>query len=199
MSIKDSLSDLIAANGYDINNDEVKSALLSLAGSNIINLPLDKKHMAIRILSLNELDKYIVNGTCDGSITANNINVWHWHDAGNIYNGACQTKKLGIHKMYFELSAYNTLNISKNRYIKSLNFYLRQGVATSTYVHSYNTPTTIDMAKNSYIYSYNFGAEKGITAVNDIPWLGYYEVQYIMSFRPILQFVDNNKSINIHY
>ena len=152
---------------------------------------------SIRILSLNEWNKYIVSSTLDGSITAKDINTWHWHNAGNIYNGACQNKKLGIHTMYFELSAYNTSNISRNRYMNNLNFYLKQEVGTSTYIHSYNTPTTFDISKGSYIYSYNFGAERGITAVNDIPWLGYYEVRYIMSFRPIFQYIDNRKSENI--
>lgn len=78
MSIKDNLSNLIVANGYDINNDEVKNALLSLAGSNIINLPLDKKHIAIRTLSLNEYEKYIKNGTADGAISKYNINVYNY-------------------------------------------------------------------------------------------------------------------------
>ena len=40
--------------------------------------------ISIGILSINEYTKYIRNSTCNGSITANNINVWHI----NTYNSS---------------------------------------------------------------------------------------------------------------
>ena len=41
----------------------------------LINIPKD--HVAIRTLSLSEYNKYIKNGTLDGSIIKNDINVWN--------------------------------------------------------------------------------------------------------------------------
>ena len=153
---------------------------------------------SIRILSLNEWNKYIVSSTLDGSITAKDTNAWHWHNAGNIYHDGCPNQKMGIHAMYFELSGYNTSNVSRNRYMNSLSFYMKTKVGIEPYAKSYNTPTTVDLAKNSYIYSYYFGPSQGVTAISaGTPWLGYYEVRYIMSFRPVFQYIDNKKSENI--
>ena len=155
-----------------------------------------KEEISVRTLSLNEWNKYIINDTLNGSITAKNINTWHYSNAGNIYNNWVPNQNMGNHNMYYELSNNNTSNTSTCRYISSLNFYLRAEVASYQYKHSYDTPATISIEKNKNIYSYYFGAYSGITS--ETPWLGHYKVQYIISFRPVFEYIDNRKSSDIY-
>ena len=224
MSIKDSLSNLIAANGYDINNDEVKSALLSLAGSNIIKLPLDKKHMAARILSREEYDKYITNGTADGSISKNNDNVYHYESDG-CNNGKSYYISVDNNGKYpdaekalchypdlvrlFQTNAtaginYELMQDNKNeqcfcyRYSDSI-FDIRY-VVFSTYQTSVSSIGTLNF-NSLNILNKNDNIKIAVTrstlpASNLIYTLS---VSTNTCFRPVFKFVDNSKSVNIHY
>ena len=228
MSIKDNLSDLIAANGYDINNDEVRSALLSLAGSNIIKLPLDKKHIAIRTLSKDEFDKYIINGTCDGSITKCNTNVWNYFQ--NESKCACYTifgraarkdemveiSKIENTEVVSEISGNTVYNRTRSSSALA-NYELIQNSSNNN-CYIYNTVMPIfrsmfagnDGARWIAIISdININPEEidktvtnnelSATAKDSCNNKMILTVSYYINYRPIFNFVDNNKSKNIYY
>lgn len=74
---KDNIIAILKENGYDTNSPNTISLLSSIINSRIVNYIHNDKDTIIRILSFNEYKKYIINNSCDGSITKANENVWH--------------------------------------------------------------------------------------------------------------------------
>ena len=72
----------------DLYNQIINSNLEQPLKNLLISLQQDNNTfnnaIAIRVLSSNEYKKYIDNGTLDGSITANNENVWHFVNGQDI-------------------------------------------------------------------------------------------------------------------
>lgn len=75
---KDNIIAILKENGYDTNSPDTISLLSSIINNRIVNYIHNDKDTIIRILSENEYNKYIINGTCDGTITKTNIDVWHF-------------------------------------------------------------------------------------------------------------------------
>jgi len=64
-------------------------------------ISLNYNSIFVRILSLSEYDKYIVNSTLNGSVTKKNINVWHYQGLAG-----------GLHYAYASQNHWNDCNAS---------------------------------------------------------------------------------------
>lgn len=179
-----------------LNDSVIKNRIDNILNSKTISTSIDEdnnihfidnnKKIAIRLLSLNEYNKYIVNGTADGSITKNNINVWHYGLFIVISYNNVEVYYHGTQNMFYECTNNNTssqANIFFND--RRSNLYLRiwDAGARSAQDIYYTTPSLINKNFSSAL-TYN---QK---------YCGFIEYS---SFRPAFMIKDNNKSNNIFY
>lgn len=187
------------------------------------SLAIVKDHyskVAIRILSVNEFNKYIVNGTCDGSVIANNTNTWHfptmsyknflytgsrsggWINTSRFPGGYTESTAVFMSNditvtIYSERFSNNSTSNSKYK------FSVQVGVYNAYYYNpgAYVGAATVNYQDNdrskteTYIYS---SAQASHKVYNDIyrSRVFYYYVMH--TFRPVFQIKDNDKSINLY-
>ena len=185
------------------------------------NADIDNKVCKIRVLSSNEYDKNLINGTADGSITAKNENVWHFNDsvgksaivnANGAYNGEFH------YRMYYNpnVSVCSSGYYGPNTFGSCPFIYeLSQGNANNSctlkksflsvidvfYVYYERPGATQKYGRKDFDISYSIG-KSAITETGSVkPQNGSTKVDYsiTVNFRPVFDFVDNNKSTNIHY
>ena len=85
-TVKEQLSDLISSGEFNNkSSEELSDILYNLSLALSTNSKSLKNCIGIRILSLNEYNKYIENGTLDGSITKYDERVWHINIPHNLY------------------------------------------------------------------------------------------------------------------
>ena len=174
----------------EIKNSSSIEFLKSLILDNIKNNQDEssKESLILRTLSLNEYYKYIVNGTCNGSITANDKNTWHnfltlnstvSHSVGygstqcGVYNNICEILADNINNTYLRLLG-NTWTIT----------------VTNPYAGMKRTATynnTEYWTKSEYYRHQN------------IECFSYYTVITYVCFRPVFSYTDNKKSNNMFF
>ena len=78
--IRSTLQDLISSPDFNVNDPDTKRQLNNILNQiNVYNyLNHNKNYIAIRCLSKEEYDKYIINGTADGSISKCDQNTYHY-------------------------------------------------------------------------------------------------------------------------
>jgi len=225
-------------------SSETKNDITSLLQEVNENINLSNK-FSIRVLSEEELFKYIKNETLDGSINANDDNVWH--------NVIIQ-EKFYIGQSYGQNIPTNQINrlfssVVENKYLSLVHIIPVSSSTPSgryylyyytTYVPTYcnicqnNTNNSFDLKFNyptlkfwigflsTYDFSSNWGktfysymnlANANYTAKSNTYYnSNVYETvgthnsnthrvqvyfSYYSCFRPVFQYMDNNKSINI--
>ena len=185
------------------------------------NADIDNKVCKIRILSSNEYNKNLINGTADGSIIAKNENVWHFNDS---VGKSALVNANGSYGREFDYKMYYNPNIAicSSGYYNANTF----GSCTFTYELSQSNVNNNCTLKKSflsvidvfYVYykrpgtdqrynrkdfdiSYPIGKNTITETGSIIPQGTTIKVDYNITtnFRPVFDFVDNNKSTNIHY
>ncbi len=181
----------------------------------------NSKHAIIRLLSSNEYDKYIVNGTCNGSITANNTNAWHFplmSYKNFFYTGTKQGNWINTSlfpggytsSTVTTMSQDVTVAIYSERFADNFNsnskykFSLQVGLYDAVY---YNPGSYVGSAKVNYqnndrsktetqIYS-SAQASHNVQGVVHRTKIFYYYVKH--TFRPVFQYIDNDKTNNVFH
>ena len=70
----------------NLTDEDAENQINTLVGNNEEDINIQLKNIVfVSILSKQEFDKYIINSTFSGSITANDVNVWHWFKSLSIY------------------------------------------------------------------------------------------------------------------
>ena len=182
------------------------------------NADIDNKVCKIRILSLKEYDDNLINGTADGSIIPKNENVWHFTSTqkrGIIKETAYDANRLAYPVTYYvslahrdssTVNEYTYRDIVQNNnnnqhigtYTESVYYQsLARRDRESNYEGSFTFPKSCNVNKNTITYSQNFRVMSG--AYQNGKYSAYFYLYIHMSFRPVFDFVDNNKSTNIHY
>lgn len=228
--IRSTLQDLISSPDFDINDPDTKKQL-----NNILNqinvysyLNHNKNYIGIRCLSKEEYDKYLINGTGDGSITSSNENVYHFinsinkftqeasyasgYTVANYLDNQYYSNSPGAFIMRYSTSSIifytliqdNTTNTSFNKSKENITFYW-----VAKYGDSYNTWWSNAITYNSNSISNIFSCNKNVTQNSVSINLGkfnacrsgvlYLTVIQNICFRPVFQYIDNNKSKNIYY
>jgi len=186
---------------------------------------LDKNLISIRILSNNEYNDFIVSGTCNGSITTNNNNVWHNsinqnYKLSNDPNSANSSDSPGYTSNGITYVGQYGMNDGSYRlYRTSVNgiFELLQNNTNNLFTVLANTSLSVTwFSKTGYSWVYGsftdslenkYSINKTSNSVKIKTMnLGYTSgrgssieaICYVVSsFRPAFQYVDNNKSINL--
>ena len=226
MSDKNNIISILKENGYDINNSETISLLSSIVNSSIANCGYNDKNISIRILSNEEYEKYIKNGTLDGSITAVDINVWHYDNSVGIGvmnrgYGFTSVQQDSFITIFITATDYsgtwtytftangehiqnNKSSNSSHRFFNNLTFKTQSAVAMyggGAYYSAINTKninSSFEDAKNKTTSSNSIESYISEGHWND--WnrvILYYNFTY--NFRPVFTYKDNNKSRNIYY
>lgn len=216
--IQNALYQLSTSENFDIENNDIKQQFLNIYNQifdNKENNSINKNSSNIRILSLNEWNKYIANDTLNGSISAKNINVWHYIQTTDYYKELItdykQVRETYDKVSYFELFSDNTSNIIKTNMSYKINLKCnwtnRKYPESNQYywgVESYQSPASF--SKSLSLNSFNFEciapSNKGYTydtPSNDYSFVALrIRTKEYMCFRPVLQYVDNKKSNNIY-
>ena len=201
----------------------------------LVSIP--KNYIAIRTLSADEYNKYIIEGTADGSIIANNVEVWQYKtkpltcfgsynsysDPASFWNTSHFDEKYpkpgqdGFIGQYsnddftMNIPVYGIIlmnNIAKQaqyyccpneyllataNYSPSMNYYwVSKYISPLVTIYSANKDYTNDFSTGTHSINNRMpGYSGGVTVTVNL--LAY------SSFVPVFQYVDNNKSTNIHY
>jgi len=144
----------------------------------------NKSLIRIRIFSKNEYNKYVNLGTLDGSIIANDINVWHYT--------AYQEYFVGTGNFYI---SYDMLSDN----ITNTAVFCGKGSKFGTYAYDYRNWATMgteySISKTTNIY---YDAARTSTGWES--QYGRYSRGHIScSFRPVFQYKDTQKTENIFF
>lgn len=183
----------------------------------LISIP--KNYIAVRTLSLTELNKYLKTSTLDGSIVANNANVWHyevlpgkaywnsdygsyggrkWNSTISSFNNAIHARTTNIY-INDEMVCNNSKNIIVIYRFTNTTY---DAVAVSNGGDAYRKVSITTDLNTLISKNTNISSAKSITSYADYPAGSsycYINIYAKSCFRPVFQFVDNNKSTNIHY
>ena len=189
-------NDIINANTCE-ELKSLKTLIISLITSN--NFESKSNTINIRILSSNEWEKYIRESNLDGSITANNINVWNYQAAISDVNeggGMNNTHRADIDFLK-DLTSSNSSDLAVSKTIKTFNIHLSGRTSGNQSLHQYYTvPADLSFNKSTNLYHFYFSAGYGASTTNhNFIWCNMY---YTMCFRPVFQYIDNKKSINMY-
>jgi len=156
----------------------------------------------IRILSNSEYDQYIINSTCDGSISLNNQNVWH-HDEPRqdvSINTGHSNYSLGEFGSCVLLKELVQNNIKENACLYSQSK-IKVDMFVTWYSEKYRTSHSIEKSmyenkttKNKKYFVYPNGV---INYNSQGSAHGWYAFNISFNYRPVFQYIDNNKSNNI--
>ena len=174
----------------------IKNLLLTIIEENTGNNTKDD--IAIRILSNAEWNKYIISSILEGTITANNINVWHYHTFNDIYiatNSVNHRHGTASVTVCRETTASNTTSNALTVAYRNLNIRVRE-LGTPSGEKSRTDSETMNISKRQTVYQYWFDGLHGITTS---PYGCYCSVSHAVCFRPVFQFNDTNKSSGIFY
>ena len=217
--LKNQLIELISSNDYDIDLNKyeaIRNLITNKNNNDTFNINL----INIRMLSISEYNKFIKNGTLDGSITQNDINVWHtlkyneWYDYPSVNGGfnTTQTKNYSqtfIGELCHDNTSENIVRLDQNNY-KCWMFAYQKDWAnpydSSLYHAASSTKDAMEckivngnlnnlLKKNQYTLSQSFSVSKYISYYNMICNL---TITYINAFRPCFSYKDNNKSIDMY-
>ncbi len=223
--IKARLLNLIANDNFDANTPsfkiELENILSILPKATTSN---NTNNLIVRILSTNEYKKYIKNDTLNGSITAYNINVWHSLESSNknydCVHGHNSTEPVTFNYTYYtELIADNLANQYLNSIYNhnySLYYYLSYSYSANYDVGGryYRTVSTNQSNfPSGFIYmndvlnipksnAHPLVKTQTITrksgSIQDHTYNATFNFYYISLFRPVFQYIDNQKSANIY-
>lgn len=212
-TVKEQLSNLISSNEFNNkSSEELSDILYNLSLALATNSKSLKNCIRIRILSLNEYDKYILNGTCDGSIIKGNDNVWNklvpQSYTNNLFISWSRENKTVNHYTYFENYSDNITNITPRKYTYSINIGACYAYPENngSWIRANRTSSNNDN-KNLSIINSNITAYKGSSTTSsfDNPDIYVYYVgirvyyKEYKTFRPIFNIIDNNKSSGSYY
>lgn len=159
--IRSTLQDLISSPDFNVNDPDTKKQLNNILDQiNVYSyLNHNKNYSGIRCLSKEEYDRYLINGTCDGSIIANNINVWHYDNNRSAkshllysfgedrnYNWSYQ-KMAQVSSEVSQLYCYNDVN---NIIAVFENSRHNNPFPSRTYTYNYNVDILINNASNKF-------------------------------------------------
>lgn len=209
-TVKEQLSNLISSGEFNNkSSEELSDILYNLSLALATNSKSLKNCVGIRILSLNEYDKYILNGTCDGSIIKGNDNVWNklvpQSYTNNLFIDWGKQNKTVNWDTYFENYSDNISDIIPRKYAYSITLgacYAYPGNEGS-WKRANRTSPNNDNKNLSIISSSITAYQGGNTTSFDNPdiyafYVGirvYYKEH--KTFRPIFNIIDNNKSANL--
>jgi len=219
--------------------DSLKNELVALHNANIETY--DKNFMSIRILSQEEYNKYIIEGTCDGSIIKKDKQVWNYinHKYGwfSIYTGYTDISEseylkyanstANVNNKYLPEAKYDELikhvyagnyynvypdftlygeliidNTNDNFSIHSFDYNRKMEIlGTDNYGYFNKISTSIYdikrlVKKTQMKISTSLTAECGISGRIQRPHV-QATINHYCCYRPVFQYVDNNKSQNI--
>lgn len=179
----------------------------------------------IRILSKNEYNKYIINGTLDGSITAGHYDVWNDNEVGESYEGvyylypndgegnqSWDYVKQWLANPNFVYIGHSNLNKTYNINYETLSDNTGEtNQRIKKYQPRYDAITLWSGRYNGAVYNMNASFNKNETVNKNF----YYKTDYRVTanvnpgkiemnfnlnscFRPVFTYKDNNKSTNIY-
>ena len=223
--IRFTLQDLVSSPDFDVNDPDTKRQLNSILSQiNVYNyLNHNKNYIGIRTLSVNEYTKYIEQGTCDGSIIKDDINVWHYtkNPIGNSYaatfsNGSPEGFNISylthpvvyLGQMGSQTKNYNYIityeicstNSSNQHIVKN-----QQQCICDAIVGNYDsTYRRYNYVQDRQTLPVNYSINKsGIQQLIKNITYGNATVRFTFNisimFRPVFFYIDNNKSKNIYY
>ena len=172
-TVREQLSNLISSDEFNNkSSEELSDILYNLSLALATNNKSLKNCIGIRILSLNEYNKYISNGTADGSITKNDNNVWH-----------------------------NSCSFIKQAYLYSDNINERTSLSTNSFPGGFTDRTAISLASNSTtqtnVYSEQFSNNsKNITSSKMLLQIGLYVNHWHSGFGGLNSKTLDNKDLN---
>lgn len=76
--VKTQILDILSSNGYNTSNPNIQNALDTLLEADSDEDTFSVNQINVRILSKDELEKYLINSTLNGSITKYNDAVWNF-------------------------------------------------------------------------------------------------------------------------
>lgn len=184
------------------------------------NPELNKDNVLIRTLSSDEYSKYIKNGTADGSITSNNVNVWHntsevrkgyysirgsdssaWHSTNFTRAQCTNVDNNSTTILNIELLSNNSSTIHYPStypiFIEYIAIWGGARYAQKAYANSIFSLNSFNMNKNIDVIQHIITSTLRDASNGAINYNLY--IRICTGFRPILNFIDNNKSTNIHY
>ena len=173
--------------------ENLKNELINLSNSNIDNIK--SNFYMIRILSYNEYEKYIKNGTCDGAISSKNTAVFHFDNTIFTY----RQKITGWHTQQGVLAApvYIRLETTQDNNVGNASFFHIAG--------KYDIQLwEINPSSNDYFMYYqqlNHSKTSTHLATARHSYYGNWPdmIYSISAYRPVFQYKDNNKSENVFY
>ena len=195
------LNDSVIKNRID-NILNSKTISTSIDEDNNIHFINNNKKTIVRILSLNEYDKYIINGNADGSITKNDNAVWN----RPIFQRSYRTSDCGYQCTYtiFTISRNSTStitdllgevlqNTSSNNHnaITDIKFELHNFNPPKSFGHDNRNLTSYTCSKNSTNMFFSMSCTASSSGYNTTVHLNCYVYS---SFRPVFQIKDNDKS-----
>ena len=179
----------------------------------------------IRILSKNEYNKYIINGTLDGSITAGHYDVWNDNEVGESYEGvyylypddgegnqSWDYVKQWLANPNFVYIGHNNLNKTYNINYETLSDNTGEtNQRIKKYQPRYDAITLWSGRYNGAVYNMNISFNKNETMNKNLGYKtdyrvtadhvnpGKIEMNFNLNscFRPVFQFLNNQKSNNI--
>lgn len=138
-----------------LNDSVIKNRIDNILNSKTISTSIDEdnnihfinnvKDIGVRILSLNEYNKYIINGTCDGSITKNNKSTWN----------TTQYSGFGYYMIYYSYTpnlykGLSVLEVSSNTYkVLQNSNYIKDGRGANTFYGTQNTNVNFELVQNN--------------------------------------------------
>lgn len=171
-------------------------------------------NISVRILSKEEYDKYIKNGTCDGAITANDVNVWHkiinkstYIGANNAANPNWNPSSYAGYEVFIPATyvgsrtyAYTLPILFEMLLDNKTNVYLTQIESFPIKLH------TSGYGSQQYTTTINSAYTNKNQSFSDWVWNGSCidgglnaTLSSRYCFRPVLQYKDNKKSKNVYY
>ena len=221
------MSHVISNELYDLVINAKTLEDLSIIQESFLNLTEKNNdasnNIAVRILSSNEFVKYIKNGTCDGSITKYDINVWHYLESLNknydCVHGHNSTAPVTFSYTYYtELIADN----SENQYLNNVynHNYSLYYTLSYMYINYYDVggylyrevTSQSDTMPQGFIYMNDVSKitknsanplvkTKTITrksgSIQDRTYNATFNFYYIPLFRPVFVYEDNKKGKNL--
>ena len=213
-----SISKNISDNDYDLLNNASNLEELEAARDLFMSwIEKEKKEIGngiiIRVLSMKEYERYILNDTLSGSIVEGDENAWHklipQDYTNNLYIYYGQELRSETLHMYFENYADNINDIVPRKYTYSIVLGATYATGRESYwkrasMSSVNNDSKDFTTYSNFITAYNDNPFNPNNGTYDKPYGTYYVGIRVFynehkCFRPVFQFNDTNKSSGIFY
>ena len=199
---------------------KIKNSIISSNNENQGDIS-NKNSILVRTLSLNEYDKFIINNTCGGSITKNDIDVWHYikNPVGNSYAATCSSgspQGLDVSYLTHSVTYLGQIGAQTKNYNYTIIYEICSTNSSNQHTAKNQQQCICDAIVGNhngikYVYvqdrqtfQVNYQTNKNIEYQQLIKNVTYgsatirFTFNVSMMFRPVFQYIDNKKSTNIY-